>query len=371
MRLPASVSGAKGKGLAVKSDETGYEHVGLLKRNVLINGDFRVWQVATSFAGLSASAKVADMTVFDVAAQGTWTISRDADVPPPASAGRSINYSYKALVTAADPSVAAGDYAFTSIRAEGYDYAPLYQQVQSVQFWVKSNKPGTYCVALRNNASDRSFVSEFTINAADTWEKKTITISAAPVGGTWDFTNGVGIRLDITFAAGTTYQTTAGSWQNGQFFATASQVNLADAVNNYIKIADVRLVAGFDADNIYIPSFAEQLSLCQRYYEKSYNYSTALGTIDAPGHHHVQVPADGTGFLTATVLYRAPKRAAATVVIYSANTGASGYLRETAYNLDRAASVAQAGETGCIVYWNDNATLKSGYMFHYVADARI
>jgi len=267
--FPASMTGQKGKGLAVNSGETAYEHVGLLKRNVLINGDFNVWQDKTSYTGLTSSTRLADMALAILNAQGTWTLDRSTDVPDVAQAGRKLNYSLRALCTTADAAApAAGDYAGVSFFVEGYDYAPLYQMTQTLQFWVKSNKTGTYCANLRNAAtSDRSYVTEFTINAANTWEKKTITISAVPSGGTWDFTTGIGIKVDIFFAVGSTYQTTPNAWQAGDFLGTSNVVNLADTVNNYINIADVRLVAGTDASNVYVPSYAEQLATCRRYYE--------------------------------------------------------------------------------------------------------
>ena len=40
-------------------------------------------------------------------------------------------------------------------------------------FWVKSNLTGTYTISLINDGTNnRQFVTEYTINTADTWEKK-------------------------------------------------------------------------------------------------------------------------------------------------------------------------------------------------------
>lgn len=267
--FPSSMTGAKGKGLRVSSNETAYEHTGLLKRNALINGDFNVWQAGTSWAGLTAGQRVADMAVLSLSAQGTWTVERSTDVPTAAQAGRQLNYSLKMLCTTADAAApAATDYHGIALRVEGADYAPLYAQPQTISFWVKSNKIGTYAVSVRNDAN-RSYVKSFTINTADTWERKDITVGSAPAdGGTWNFTNGLGAELMISSAVGSSYQAVSdGAWENANKFGLAGTVNLADAVDNYINVADVRLVAGYDASDIYIPSFAEQLSACQRYYE--------------------------------------------------------------------------------------------------------
>lgn len=340
-------------------------------RNVLINGDFRIWQAGTSFAGVSTSLHVADMSAFGVASQGTWTVERSTDVPSVEVAGRQLNYALKATVTTADATVDAGDIAHLVVNVEGYDYAPLYQQTQTVRFWAMSNRTGTYCVSLRNGAADRSYVSELTIDAADTWEEKTVTVTAAP-DGTWDFTNGVGLFLGITLATGSTFQTTAGAWQSGNFIATTNQVNLADTLNNYIAVADVRLVSGGDASNIVIPSIAEQLAMCQRYYEASYDLGVKPGTVTNKGvFGHRQSGANIAG----DIPFKVRKRATPTTSFYNPVTGASGSWRDT--NAEANVTAVSLGGTGLLMD-NDRAlgfvcTASDGNFVqgHWVADARL
>lgn len=268
----------------------------MLRRNILINGDYDVWQAGTSFTGVTVSQKHTDMNTLAVNLQGTWTVARDTDVPTVAQAGRQLNYSLKLTCTTADATVNAGDYALNTVAIEGYDYEPLYQQTQTFQFWVKSNTTGTYCISFRNSGSDRSYIATYTVSVANTWERKTITITAIPSAGTWNFTNGLGLSVTFALAAGATYQTTALAWQNGNFLGTSAQINLAATLNNFIAIADARFVLGSDAGSVVVPTFQEKLSNCRRFYQKSFIYTTA--------------PAQNVGVATGEYIFPAGKAGA-------------------------------------------------------------
>ena len=68
----------------------------------------------------------------------------------------------------------------------------------ALSFYVKSSVTGTYGVGLANNAETENFVAEYTINSANTWEKKTINIPVR-TSGTWltDNSVGIGVRWDL------------------------------------------------------------------------------------------------------------------------------------------------------------------------------
>jgi hypothetical protein len=331
-RLPSTLSGQAGKGLRVNSAESAYESVGLLNMNRLINGDLSVWQEASSYTGKTASFKAADMWVMSITSSGTWTVDRSTDVPTVAQAGRLLNYSIRALCTTADATVNTGDLAWLGVRVEGYDYLTLYQQTQTVQFWVKSSKTGVYCVALRNSGADRSYISQITVNAADTWEKKTVTVTASPSGGTWDFTTGVGLELAFTLVSGATFHTTANAWQSGNYFATSSQVNLADTINSYIRVADVRLVPGVDASNVIVPSYGERLASCQRYYETT----SGLRCINT---------GSGSASVRITWVFSVEKRASPTV---TAGTGSTESLTAKNVTFFQSTGAGSTYDTGVV-----------------------
>jgi hypothetical protein len=77
--------------------------------------------------------------------------------------------------------IAAGDRYFVNQAIEGFNAADLGfgaagAQAVALSFWVQSSLTGTYCATLINSAGDRSYVAEYSIAVANTWEYKTIYI---------------------------------------------------------------------------------------------------------------------------------------------------------------------------------------------------
>jgi hypothetical protein len=245
-----------------------------LGRNVVINGDFNVWQRGTTFTGPSSGAYHADRWLHSRGGAVVPNISRSTDVPSVSIAGRLLNYSCKLDIATADASIAAGDFLELIQPVEGYNWLPLAQRNVIVSFLVKSPKTGIHCVAISNKGVDRSLVMEYTVNAANTWEKKTVAFTASPSAGTWDYTNLVGAYLRFALSAGSTFHTTAGSWQSGNFIATSNQVNCSDSTSNSFLITGVQLEAGDQATEFETVPYVTQLLRCKRYYFRD-NYATS------------------------------------------------------------------------------------------------
>ena len=236
------------------------------QKNVIINGDFNVWQRGTSFAAIANAAFSADRWKYTETGTAVHTVSRATDVPTVAESGHLSNYSLKVDCTTIDSSIAAGDESQILQVIEGYNFKNVAQQAMTLSFWHKHTKTGTYCVAFRNSGADRSYVAEYTQSATDTWEKAEITITASPSAGTWNYTNGVGAYLTWTLAGGSTWQTTADTWQTGNYYATSNQVNALDSTSNNFMIAQVQLEVGSVATDFEIRDHATELAMCQRYY---------------------------------------------------------------------------------------------------------
>ena len=236
-------------------------------RNAIINGDFNVWQRGTSFTSVADGVYLADRWFYSKISSAVHDITLSSDVPTVAQAGRLFKNSLKADCQTVDSSIASGDLVRISQRIEGFNWLPLAQRTITLSFWVKATKTGIYCVSLGNSGADRSYVAEYTVNASNTWEFKTITFTASPSAGTWNYDNGVGLALTFTLASGSTFQTTKDTWQTGSFFATANQVNACDSTANDFLIAGVQLEAGSVATPFEYRTIQQELSLCERYYE--------------------------------------------------------------------------------------------------------
>jgi len=229
-------------------------------------------QRGATFAALASGAYCLDRFSFTNTSAGVVTATQNADVPGDLQFQKSL----RLTVTTADASVAAGDLMTIGQRVEGYNVRDLIGKTFTLSFWVRSSKTGTHCVYFANSTPDRSYVAEYTVLAANTWEFKTITVSGGLItAGTWDWEDGIGLRVNWTLAGGSTYQTTAGAWQTGSYVATSAQVNCLDTIGNIFAITGVQLEAGGSATPFDYSDYATEFARCQRYYEQCGFVATA------------------------------------------------------------------------------------------------
>lgn len=233
--------------------------------SVLINGVPLVWERGVSFAAMATDTRLADMWTYQKVGAMVHTGTRDTTVPTVAQAGVKVPYSIKLDVTTVDAAIATTDYCLLTTRIEGYNFLHLAQRIFTIGFWVRDTKTGIHCVSFTNSAGDRSYVAEYTINVADTLEYKTVTVPASPTAGSWDYTTAVGLHIRFALAAGADFQTTAGSWQTGNFMATANQVNAVDSTSNNFFITGLTAYPGVYAKPIIIPDYMQELDRCRRY----------------------------------------------------------------------------------------------------------
>jgi hypothetical protein len=254
-----------------------------INRNVIPAGNFDTnpWQRGTTLSIASgAPTYLADRFRFLnlVGTTGVVTFSRSADAPTVANAGMLVNNCLMIAVTTIDAALTAGDAYVVQHFVEGYDFAQIAQRAMTLSFWCKHTKTGTYCIGLGNAGGDRYYIAEYTQSVSDTWEKKTINITASTSAGTWDYTNGVGLTINFVMAVGSTYQGSANAWTAGNAIGTSNQVNAMDNVANRFRLALIQLEAGSIATPFEIKSRQEVLDHCQRYTWVINNQTVTFGT---------------------------------------------------------------------------------------------
>jgi hypothetical protein len=219
------------------------------------------------------------------------------------------NFPTSALLTVTTTSAPSGTeiYGFEQ-DIEGYNIADFgwgtaNAQSVTVSFQVRSSLTGTYCVSLRNSAADRSYVVEFTINSANTFETKTITVPAITTG-TWLSTNGAGLLFLVCLGSGSTREGTAGSWQSSNIVATSNQVDWINTSGATFYITGVQLEKGSTATSFDYRPYGTELALCERYYWKS-----TVGTYNGIGAGSVT----GSSQVSIYIKYPTTMRAAPTL----------------------------------------------------------
>jgi hypothetical protein len=236
------------------------------RRNVIRNGCMSVAQRGTSIVSPTSGAYTLDGWRFWDNGGGAVTVTQSTDAPTIAQAGRKISHSLKLDVTTADTSIAAGDYYMVAHEIEGHTYAAIAGSTATVQFWIKSTKTGTMGVSVHNSGYDRSYASNITINSANTWEQKSIQIPLTEEGGTWDYTNGAGLRLYFDLKSGSTYQTAdLDQWNSAEYHGSSAGTNFMDNVANDIYITGVQLAPSNVITDLEIVTYQEMLDECKRY----------------------------------------------------------------------------------------------------------
>ena len=235
-------------------------------RNRIINGDMRIDQrnSGASMTATTAAEYSLDRWRTISSASSKFSVQRNAgSVTPPAGFTN-----YLGVTSLAATTVASGDYYLLDHRIEGFNVADLAfgtanAATVTLSFWVRSSLTGTFGGALTNNAT-RSYPFTYSISAANTWERKTITI-AGDTAGTWATDNTAGMTTTFALGVGSTYKGTAGAWAGATYWSASGAVDLVSTNGATFYITGVQLEAGSVATPFERRSYGQELALCQRY----------------------------------------------------------------------------------------------------------
>ena len=256
----------------------------LVNRNFIINGNMQVWQRATSVAAITANGYyTADRWFTNLATLGTWTQSRDTDVPT----GQGFGYSLKMDNTVADAAPAAADELKIVQMIEGQNLQNVLKGTASARpltlsFWVKTTTSGTMIVELEDTNTRK--VSAAVTTTANTWVYATVTFPADTTG-TIPNTNGVGLYVNFWIGAGSNFtsggslQTTWGTATNTRAFG---QTNWAASTAYNVWITGVQLEVGNADTPFEREPISATLAKCLRYYWHATKPKMAGVAVGAP-----------------------------------------------------------------------------------------
>jgi hypothetical protein len=238
-----------------------------LFKNRLINGDMRIDQRNAGASVTPANAAVTytvDRWAFYVNQASKLTAQRSTIAP--------VGFVNSLSATSSSAySVLTGDAFFLYQPIEGlntadFSFGTANASTVTLSFWVRSSLTGNFGGALQNSGSTRSYPFSYSISSANTWEKKTITISG-DASGTWLTNNGIGLQIIFSLGAGSTFSGTAGAWAAGNLVQPTGSTSVVGTNGATFYITGVQLEKGSTATSFDYLDYGRSLAQCQRYYQ--------------------------------------------------------------------------------------------------------
>ena len=353
-------SGIEASGIGITCASINGGQIGT--KNKIINGDMRIAQRATSSTSITSSSngfKTIDRWTSFINDSGTYTNTQATVTDLPG-----FNVSNKWEVTAADASAAANSYFLVGQTVERNNLVDLAKGTSSAKlitlsFYVKCSITGNFGVELYDAVNTRHIAALYTINSADTWERKVVTF---PGDTTGTITGGVASGMNVF------WWLHSGSNHNGGTLATSwaavSNPNRAAGITNLgsnngatWQITGAQLEVGPQATAFEHLPYDETLSQCYRYYQKITGGGNCQGVVNSAGE------AARMGFPLLKPMRAAPSVAVTgTLKCYDSTntrdyTSTSGVyvVSPFAFDFDTSSSGASGGSTmthgrACVLY---------------------
>jgi hypothetical protein len=349
-------------------------------RNLIINGAMQVSQRGASFTNVVSQYTLDRWKVYRTGT-AEYTVTRSSDAPD------GFANSLRLDCSTADGTVDAGDYTIIQYNIEGLDlqllnYGRASALTKTLSFWVKSNVTGIVTVSSEINTGPPFLSQDFTIYAADTWEYKTLTY----VGNTTtaiDNDNSCGIELQIWLNAGSNF--TGGAYNSSTWQSTSADrvnpgnINISSSTSNYFQITGVQLEAGSVATPFERRLYGQELALCQRYYEKSFNIETAPanGVLSFEGGNLTAFYSGGTR--SDPIFFKITKRASPTITFFRGSTagtdGRWNFYNFSTWLVPDSIGTVQVNQTGFTANLDKTSSFSNGLTYlvdgNWVASAEL
>ena len=263
-------SGTAGEAmLRAETPQEQFNLIGAGRRNLIINGSMQVSQRGTNFNGITSDTYTLDRwtTSFAGSGNGNWEIEQSTDSP--------VGFSNSLKMTCVSAITPGTDnYVSFNTRLEGYDlqqtaFGTPNATNLTVSFWVKASKPGNLLFEIYKFNNSKNLVP---IYNANTWEYKTFTISGDTAQAWMNSGNGVAGYFNFFMVLGSMFKSNS-SKPLGVFTGYNStqrgsgMTNFGDT-NDYVAVTGVQIEAGKIATPFEYRPYAEELALCQRYFQR-------------------------------------------------------------------------------------------------------
>ena len=248
---------------------TASEEGSLASPNMIQNGDMAVSQRATSLTSQTGTFYCVDRFKIIESADAVFSAAQSSTSP------EGFNNSLKIDTTTADSSLSSTQYASIVQNQEGLNLQHLNWGTSNakpltVSFHVRSNVTGTYCLLMVAKDATVKYQSQtYTIDSANTWEKKVLTyIGETTTAIPDDNTNS--LWIEFCLGSGTGYTSggaTGQAWSSdGTKYYGGQGVNIMASTDNEFLLTGVQMEVGRVATPFKYESYGDNLKRCQRYY---------------------------------------------------------------------------------------------------------
>ena len=237
-------------------------------KNRIINGQMWFDQRNGGASGTATNVYTVDRWQFSgtQSSKGTWQQNAGSVTPPTGQT------SYLGFTSSSAYSVLSTDtflfqQGIEGINCSDFGWGTANAATVTLSFWVRSSLTGTFGGALINGSFALNYLFNYTINAANTWEQKTVTIPG-PTTGTWAVNNTSGIFLRFGLGSGSTFSGTANTWQaTGNLVQPTGTVSVVGTNGATWYATGVQLEKGSTATSFDFRDYGRELYMCQRYYQ--------------------------------------------------------------------------------------------------------
>ena len=233
-------------------------------RNVIINGDMRFWQRATSKTGVSDNTyETVDRFKPRLSYTGGSTNITRTETSLPG-----FPYALRYDHTGSTGTVSGAWYAVRHVVEKGNCHAIARAGAATLSFWYKSNRTGNHYASADflfgggftgSHLNSNGFA--FNVAVADTWQKYEYTFLFSLTNNTAVADNGIGFGLSIGI--------------NTEVVGVPTV-----STSHYFEVTGIQLEAGTQATEFENRSYETELASCQRYFQ---TYSMPLQTSRSHG----------------------------------------------------------------------------------------
>lgn len=322
-------------------------------KNLLINGDFRIWQRGTNF---TANGYTADRWTFNFGGVASGNVWRNT-----VAIGQFPGVYADALARVSNGNItdSAGHFVVLEQYIEGCDTAA--GKTITVSLWVyNSGAAGRqFAIELQQGFGQGGSPTVSGIGA----KKFALAAGMNYVTHTVAMPSVAGKNRGPNDSVVLTFWITGGSQWNARNDSLGPQ-------GGDLHFTEVQVEVGGSATGFERRHFALELLLCQRYYEKTYNLSVAPGGIDNQGRFAMSIAVAQGNYMVATPHFTVRKRTTPAIAVYAANSAPIAGNIAQDDGSTRPVSVQNVGSAGFEAVWSNTAGHYGGW-FHWTADAEI